>query len=266
VKCRFCNGSVGRVEGAYAECSDCSVLISTVDPSPYDGTYYYAQRNKRSSGSLVRAAKLYSYFKDYLLGDCLDFGCNDGSFVAFASLKGVNCAGVDINEDALDVARAAGGGTFLKLEDLRGLYFNVVTAFDVIEHFDEPSQFFKLVSGCLTCNGRVILTTPNKNSKWCKMFGSGWHGYGIPQYHRLIISERFLRCQLHCYGFEAEKVFSVRPVGRFAWKLLVASGYRLRTSLVSKLAALPMSLAKLVGGQLFVGGEEDTLCIIARRL
>lgn len=264
--CKFCGGSTMSACGAYVECSRCSVLISLEDPAPYDATYYYAQRRARSRDNVARAAKLYWYFKTYISDDCLDVGCNDGSFVAIANGNGANCEGVEVNEDALATARAAGGGKFWKPEEVRGRRFSVITAFDVIEHFDDLAQFFEAVSGWLVRGGRLIITTPNKNSKWRRIFGPGWHGHGIPQYHRLVMSERFLRSQLNRAEFEVEKVFTTRPIGLHAWRLLVASGYRLRSGVAAKAAALPLALMKFAAGKMLVAGEEDTLCVIARNV
>jgi hypothetical protein len=49
------------------------------------------------------------------------------------------------------------------------------------------------------------------------------------------------------------------------WKLLIASGYRLRPSVILKLAALPLALTKFVVGKRRIG-EEDTLCAVARKV
>lgn len=264
--CPFCRATVERFDGSYAECHECDVLISHVPAAPYDESYYYAQLNARTRKSIRRAELLWGYFRHYIAGrDCLDFGCNDGAFVAQARRNGVNCEGTDVNDQALALAKAEGDGIFRRPQELAGRHFGCVTAFDVIEHFDSLEEFFSLVSTRLASGGRLLITTPNKNSKWYGIFGLSWHGLGIPQYHRFVLSQQLLRRQLHAHGFEVEALFTTPPVEARGWKLLVASGYRLRKNKLVKACTLPMAIVKFVTGKTLISGEDDTLCVVARR-
>ncbi len=183
-----------------------------------------------------------------------------------ATRNGTRCEGTDVNERAVALAKAAGCGLFWLPKDIEGRKFECVTAFDVIEHFETVEQFFECMDGYLEDNGRLIITTPNKNSKWRRLYGDGWHGFGIPQYHRLIISEHWLRRELELHGFEVEELYSSAPIEMRSWRLLVASGYRLKNSLGTKIAALPTAVIKFIVGKTMISGEEDTLCVVARKL
>jgi ADP-heptose:LPS heptosyltransferase len=162
----------------------------------------------------------------------------------------------------VDVARRFDDGEFYHPAEVFQ-NFGSVTAFDVIEHFDSPSAFFESADRFVRPGGRLILTTPNKNSKWRRIYGEGWHGYGIPQYHRLILSERFLRDQLVLHGYIAERIVTVPPIESLRWRLLLASGYRLRVGRIRKIGALPRAAVKLLSGKC-LGGEEDTIYAVAR--
>jgi SAM-dependent methyltransferase len=262
--CQFCGGQLQPAPGGYGCCERCDVMISGIPAAGYTHDYYYALANARSAASLRRAAMLVELAEGDLAGKrCLDFGCNDGSVVAALTARGRYCIGVDINESMLRFARSCRDGDFRLPEEVREL-FDTVTAFDVIEHFERPGQFFDAIERYLEPSGRLLITTPNKNSKWRAIYGAGWHGYGIPQYHRLLMSEKFLRHQLERFGYMVEKVMSVPPIDTPRWRLLVASGYRLRGSWAGKLAAAPGSVVKLIAGG-FTHGEEDTLYAVARK-
>jgi SAM-dependent methyltransferase len=265
-KCSVCSGATRVVEPAYSECMECDVLISRTSAAVYDEDYYYFKAHARSREARERAQILWRYFSRYIDScTCLDFGCNDGSFVEVATCHGARCEGTDVNERALALAKAGGGGSFWSPQDLVGRKFQCVTAFDVIEHFDIVDEFFERVDGYLEDNGRLIITTPNKNSKWRKIYRGGWHGFGIPQYHRFIMSERCLCEQLQSRGFLIEELFTTKPLETRGWKLLVASGYRLKNGVTAKIAILPIAVAKFIVGSILVGGEEDTLCVVARK-
>jgi SAM-dependent methyltransferase len=240
-------------------------MISRAPAAPYDSSYYYAVGNRRHRASVRRAALLVDLAADDLIGTrCLDFGCNDGSFAATLTARGYACVGVDINESMLKFASSFGDAEFRRPEDVHE-DFEILTAFDVIEHFDAPGEFFAAIDRYLKPTGRLIVTTPNKNSKWRDIYGAGWHGYGIPQYHRLLISEKFLRTQFEFFGYKIDKLLTVPPIESLRWRLLFASGYRLHVGKLRKIAALPGSALKLVAGS-FVNGEEDTIYATARKV
>jgi SAM-dependent methyltransferase len=239
--------------------------MSLVSAAAYDSNYYYFKSNARSRESIQRAQILLNYFGRHLVGrECLDFGSNDGSFVAKAASQGIKCEGVEINRAALKIARSHRDGVFWRPDELADRKFDCVTAFDVIEHFDELQEFFNTIARSLRKSGLLIITTPNKNSKWHRIFGDGWHGLGIPQYHRLVLSKQFLRSQLRKYGYEVEEMFTCAPIGAKSWKLLVASGYRLESGLLAKVGSLPNALGKFTFGKVAARGEDDTICVVAR--
>jgi SAM-dependent methyltransferase len=265
--CRFCSCATPVIEPSYTECNQCDVFFSRRPAAAYDEDYYYFRLNARSLQTRERAEILWQYFARYIGScACLDFGCNDGSFVEVAKRNGARCEGTDVNERAVALAKRSGSGSVWLPQDLEARKFKCVTAFDVIEHFDVMDDFFKSVDSYLEDNGLLIITTPNKNSKWRRIYGDGWHGFGIPQYHRFIFSECCLRRQLHLHGFEVEELFSTAPIETRGWRLLVASGYRLKKNAAAKLAVLPGAVMKFIAGKTLVSGEEDTLCAIARKV
>jgi SAM-dependent methyltransferase len=249
----------------YTECPTCDVLISRVPAAVYADDYYYFKNSRLSRASLARADLLWKCFQPYFKnGRCLDIGCNDGAFVVVAARRGLTCEGVDLNEHAVRFAKANSNGQFWTVSELGEREFECVTAFDVIEHCDIVDTLLDFVARCLAPGGRLILTTPNKNSKWRTIFGHGWHGFGIPQYHRFVLSQTALRKVLEAHGFKIETMFTRPPIERHGWKLLLASGYRLKNTKLKKACVLPLAVLKYIYGTLR-GGAEDTLCVVADR-
>jgi SAM-dependent methyltransferase len=264
VMCVVCGERAVASYGGYHECVACDVLISTRPAGQYDENYYYAKRNASSPRSLERAALLWKLVGKDLLGrKCLDFGCNDGAFVRVANRMGADCWGVDINASMVKLADMVGGGKFL-LPELVDEAFEVVTAFDVLEHFERPLEFFSAVDRFIMPNGRVIVSTPNTRSKWRAIYGPGWHGYGIPQYHRFLVSLSALRVIMSGAGYAIEYADTVAPIEGRKWRLLIASGYRLHSGSFSKAARLPRAIVKYLLGRR-ASGEEDTLIAIGRK-
>lgn len=49
------------------------------------------------------------------------------------------------------------------------------------------------------------------------------------------------------------------------WKLLIASGYRLRQSRLLKILALPRTISLYLHGKFFLKGEEETVFIVTSK-
>lgn len=101
----------------------------------------------------------------------LDLGCGGGLIAEQAARKGARVTGIDISQAALGVARRHAAGNCLKIGYLRGATeelpfdensFDVVIAFDVLEHVSDLSATIGEVSRVLRPGGRFIYDTMNK--------------------------------------------------------------------------------------------------------
>jgi SAM-dependent methyltransferase len=63
------------------------------------------------------------------------------------------------------------------LRDYREHVFDVVTAFDVIEHVAHPAEFLADVAAVLEPGGVFLASTPNVGSLTARAFGKHWHFY-----------------------------------------------------------------------------------------
>lgn len=107
----------------------------------------------------------------------LDVGCGDGLFAAMAGERGWEPHGVELNPPAARAARDRGvavvGG---RVEDVAvpEASFDVVTAWDVIEHVPEPVAFIAALVRALAPGGTLVVTTLNRRSLVARCFRGNW--------------------------------------------------------------------------------------------
>lgn len=77
----------------------------------------------------------------------LDIGCGVGTFIDTCKRYGISAMGIDINSEAVRIAKSLGRNVVLANVDGGPVgdlaHYNVVTLFDVIEHFNDLSFFIK---------------------------------------------------------------------------------------------------------------------------
>lgn len=102
---------------------------------------------------------------------CLDAGCGLGVFVALALKGGYNYCGYEIDEELIAIGQALLKENNLpanrimswnKLQQLKPKRkFDFISAFEVIEHVQDLSQFIGGISTVLARNGEFFAETPN---------------------------------------------------------------------------------------------------------
>lgn len=94
----------------------------------------------------------------------LDLGCGNGAVVHAAAAAGVSAVGIDTDSRAIEMA-STGPGEFI-CADLRDTKvaqsrYEVVTLFDVIEHFVDPAAVLQSAIARVGLGGMILITTPN---------------------------------------------------------------------------------------------------------
>jgi len=99
-------------------------------------------------------------------GKLFDVGCSTGYFMLIAKEKGFDVYGMETSEIAVKIAKEKFGLkiaqalTFDELpEEFKGPY-KVVTAFEVLEHVEDPLNFLKNIYELLEENGFALISTP----------------------------------------------------------------------------------------------------------
>jgi 2-polyprenyl-3-methyl-5-hydroxy-6-metoxy-1,4-benzoquinol methylase len=116
-------------------------------------------------------------------GKLLDVGCAKGFFVRIALEAGYDAYGIDFSEYAISKARDIVGNRAQKIDiEKTNAYppesFDIITAWDFIEHLKDPEAFLKKASTILKQNGYLFLTTVNYSSLMARLMRRHWRFIG----------------------------------------------------------------------------------------
>lgn len=143
-------------------------------------------------------------------GRLLELGCHTGHFLSRARAKGYRVAGLDINPRALDFAQTHYGlgdlreADFHRLDRVKvGEPFDVVVAFQVVEHMADPVEFLRQLSRFLAPGGVLIVTTPNAE-RWTLRFGR--ESWDYPPHHLTRWTEASLSRALEAAGWKVDRI------------------------------------------------------------
>lgn len=144
----------------------------------------------------ARSALLAGMFQDRLAGASriLDVGSADGPSVAWLRRSGAYVVSLDIDPQGLDVGGVCGSALSLPF---RGAGFDVVTAFDVLEHCDPEATALAEFRRVLRPGGRMLLSVPGYEWAWSKFDVDAGH-------HRRYTRAR-LRRAAESAGFRVER-------------------------------------------------------------
>jgi SAM-dependent methyltransferase len=133
----------------------------------------------------------------------LDVGCGAGHFLLRAAARGYTVTGIDLDGRAVDYVRGelhldAHRGTLDALDGARR--FDVITAFGVLEHLDDPRSFLQAARDRLAPGGEILIGVPNARSvnRWvARLSRHDWDMFLEPGhlYHYDIGSLAKLACR-----------------------------------------------------------------------
>ena len=178
----------------------------------------------------------------------LDVGCGTGANLIMLSKYG-DAEGVDISEDALAFCRERGldkvklgAGEELPYEDDS---FDLVTAFDVVEHMDDDLAGLREMRRVLRPGGRVLLFVPTFMFLWGLQDDVSHHR------RRYRLSE--LRRVLEKAGFEVERMTYANitfflPI-LLVRKLMRLTGIKTESENTINVSALNGVLGRLLGAE-----------------
>jgi 2-polyprenyl-3-methyl-5-hydroxy-6-metoxy-1,4-benzoquinol methylase len=147
----------------------------------------------------------------YPRGKLLDIGCSTGYFLLEAKLRYWEVQGIEISDKAASVARE-----HLRLPVKTGVLtekefeaesFDVVTAWDVLEHISDPNPLMEQVYRVLKRGGLFILNTPNVSSSAAYFTGKDWRHLD-PPLHTVLYDFMSIRILLKKHNFAIVKICS----------------------------------------------------------
>ncbi len=138
-------------------------LRVTPEIYPFELMGYHVLHNERTPLDALVAMK-YAFASEYR--NCLDFGCGVGSHAIVFARNGFAVTGYDISREILNFAEWRSGIRGLNCEftdnedAIEPNRFDIVIAFDVLEHIPEPLRVLEVLSGSLKKGGILTFTIP----------------------------------------------------------------------------------------------------------
>lgn len=235
VRCPVCGGIGGpelaRVEGyTVHECVDCGLRFS--NPMKHPGSEWYRD-SPLYKHRVTKSLRIPTWvvgrdwrFQTFLAlkirpgGRCLDVGCGTGEFMRLARARGYQVTGVDVDEEAIQVARERDG-----LADAHALSvdevvsdrwqrrFDVICLFDVLEHLEDPVAVIRRLGNLLAPGGSVVFTVPG-SQRWPPLFDP--HVDSPPHHLTLWTSQSVEKC-ISAANLRLSAVMRSPLVGESLW-------------------------------------------------
>ncbi len=146
-------------------------------------------------------------------GLLLDIGAATGTFVKAAKNHGWNAVGLEISEYAAAAGRSKGmtiqTGT-VDSAQFNEHSFDVITLWDVFEHFPEPRPALTKISTWLKPGGLLVMNLPDAGSLYARLMGKHWQLI-IPPEHLHLFNKKNLSALLTEHGFA---VMSTAKIGK----------------------------------------------------
>jgi 2-polyprenyl-3-methyl-5-hydroxy-6-metoxy-1,4-benzoquinol methylase len=143
-------------------------------------------------------------------GRLLDVGCGSGNGLVFMSRLGWRVEGVEVDPQAVAVARSKGlfiHSGALKDQRFPDSQFDAITMSHVIEHVHDPIALMSECMRILKPNGMLVIITPNANSLGHSFYGGSWVALEPPR-HLHIFTLSALRKAAGIAGFSRIEAFS----------------------------------------------------------
>jgi len=199
-ECKICgvtefNFDVRKSDYTYVVCAGCGTSIIYPLPTERILNEFY-ERYFEDGGNYLQTRELDKnvYFNDYdkTFSDLffelkpqwkyLDVGCATGIFLDYLKEKKcVNTKGIDVSSEMIENANRK--GLNCTTEDLLSLNqkFNIITLWDVLEHFIDPKQSLEKVHQLLEKDGNLIIQTPCRGII-SQQLKDEWRHYNPPQH------------------------------------------------------------------------------------
>ena len=173
---------------------------------------YFEMAHLKKRTAELRLNVIKQYGKDS--GRLLDVGCSVGFFLEVAQEIGFDVQGVELSSEAIAMAKE---GIREKIshadanEHIRryGSCYDLVTAYDIIEHTQAPQAFLNDLYSALESGGIVAITAPDTDHWLRYVMGGSWSMLQ-PMQHTFLFSRRAIKVMLSKAGFQDVVVLSAK--------------------------------------------------------
>ena len=134
----------------------------------------------------------------------LEIGCSTGFFLEEAKSNGWNVKGIELNPSAVSFAKKKGidviNEDYVKI--IFKKKFDIICAFDVLEHLFDPLKIIKKIKKDLKKNGLFFLYVPNWQSATRLLIGEKNSHFIWPTHHLTYFTPKTLEKFLAKQGFK----------------------------------------------------------------
>ena len=195
----------------------------------------------------------------------LDIGCGSGEYLARMRTLGWEVIGIDRNPHSAELARQRHGvpvfvGT-LPCDEFPSAEFDLVTAWQVLEHLDRPRQTLAFIREALRPEGRLVLTVPNQAGWAARHFGPDWIGLDLPR-HLTHFTPETLCAMLRAEGFV---IIHQSTVGQSGWIRHSARQAKRNGAAVGKWAFTSKPLSRTVSAGAVRRGLGESIFVVAEQ-
>ena len=238
------------------KCSECGTkyVQKTINPIDAESLYTNGKSDDRwMSESFLecKTREILNVVDTYCISNrkVLDIGCNTGEFLDYVKERGCKTYGVELSETAQEVLKNKGHSVKASINEF-DTDFDVIVAFDLIEHLYDIRSFLKNCYDRLNKNGFLILLSGNANCIGEKVYKSKWWYSNFPE-HIVFISKKYL-AQNEFFSLESyRKTFNSIFYENSKIKKIY---YLIRTYLLQKESAGTISIFK-----------DHYICVLRKR-
>ena len=207
----------GRYTGhELLRCLKCSLLFEKNMPSAEELSAHYATYSYASLRETPQTVwESYEQVLKFLVSGLespklLDYGCGQGSFLAECKRQGIGAIGLEYSPSARLLCEQQGLKVVTDVKGCLELHpegFDIITSFEVLEHFSRPKVMLDECFASLKPGGFLYLTTPNSSSVSMFVLRGDSEILGYPD-HLCLFNAKSISELARLTDFEVVKVWS----------------------------------------------------------
>ncbi len=181
-------------------CSECdSSFVQNVVPESMAVTLYSqgasAKRWSREPFQPQKPANQIECLQRHFLKGkmVLDIGCNTGELLDYAKSLGCETAGVEYSQSSREILENKSYVAYSSMSSVGRRNFDVITAFDLVEHLYDMPTFFLNCRKMLNKDGVLIVLTGNIGSLSARLCKSKWWYLRYPEHIAFPSRQYFVR-------------------------------------------------------------------------
>ena len=174
----------------------------------------------------------------------VDIGCNTGELLDFCAVQGAVTCGVELSSSSRSVCKAKGHTVYESVAAVTGS-FDIVFAFDLVEHLYDLPSFLASSLGMLKEGGMLVILTGDNSSVVARRYQHNWWYVRYPEH----------------IMFPSSKSWCKQPGFRKFRKITTYASYGYRSKPVNRLKALINLIRKKGNGLPLISGDHHLVML-----